>query len=46
MPKSPEHRNARVAQIGTDGFYLLDCLYADSTPAHGDRCLRLKPCGR
>lgn len=32
LPKSPEQRNERAAQIGADGFYLLDCIYADATP--------------
>jgi len=32
LSSSPERRTEQAAQIGADGFYLLDCIYADSTP--------------
>ncbi len=33
LPKSPERRTQQAAQIGADGFYMLDCIYADATPS-------------
>jgi transposase len=32
LPKKPQERDALAAEIGADGFYLLDLLYAQTTP--------------